>query len=98
MAGQGPIGAAGLKNIGGGSAEYWGYIGEKSLWGQGLGKQILAAIEAKAGAFGIDRLYLNVTHENLRAIALYKRAGFVEIGPFGAYQPDPLSLFLEKKI
>ena len=81
LAGAGPIGAAGLKNIAGGSAEYWGYIGEKSAWGQGLGKQMLAAIEAKAAAIGIDHLYLNVTRENLRAIALYERAGYVTDNP-----------------
>lgn len=32
-----PIGVCGLKNITGSDAEYWGYIGVKSLWGKGLG-------------------------------------------------------------
>lgn len=32
-----PIGACGLKHITAHDAEYWGYIGEKSLWGKGLG-------------------------------------------------------------
>ena len=81
LAGEGPIGAAGLKNIAGGSAEYWGYLGEKSAWGQGLGKQMLAAIEVEAAAMGIYQLYLNVTHDNLRAICLYERAGYVTDDP-----------------
>jgi putative acetyltransferase len=32
------------------------------------------------------------------ALSLYRSAGFVEIGPFGAYGPDPLSIFMEKEI
>ena len=32
------------------------------------------------------------------ALALYRSAGFVEIGPFGKYGPDPLSLFMEKPL
>jgi putative acetyltransferase len=32
------------------------------------------------------------------AIALYRKFGYVERGPFGAYQPDPLSLFMEKRL
>lgn len=32
-----PIGVCGLKQITSHDAEYWGYIGEKSLWGQGIG-------------------------------------------------------------
>ncbi|GGF56767.1 hypothetical protein GCM10011332_07780 [Terasakiella brassicae] len=31
-------------------------------------------------------------------IGLYRNAGFVEIGPFGEYQLDPLSLFMEKEL
>ncbi|HHQ5461068.1 TPA: GNAT family N-acetyltransferase, partial [Aeromonas hydrophila] len=31
-----PIGVIGLKNIDNVSAEYFGYIGEKNLWGKGL--------------------------------------------------------------
>ena len=38
----------GLKNVRGQLAEYWGYIGERSLWGQGLGKHLMLAIEAQA--------------------------------------------------
>ena len=32
-----PIGACGLKYVTQNNAEYWGYIGEKALWGKGLG-------------------------------------------------------------
>ena len=32
------------------------------------------------------------------ALALYKRYGFVECGPFGGYEVDPLSLFMKKAL
>jgi putative acetyltransferase len=35
-------------------------------------------------------------HEPARL--LYKKFGFVECGPFGDYQPDPLSTFMTKVI
>lgn len=76
-----PIGADGLKRIDGNRAEYWGYIGDKDAWGQGLGKLMLAAIEAKAVAMGISRLYLRVASDNVRAVSLYARAGYTADDP-----------------
>ena len=32
------------------------------------------------------------------AIGLYRAYGFTDIPPFGAYKPDPLSLFMEKRL
>jgi putative acetyltransferase len=29
---------------------------------------------------------------------LYRSHGYREIGPFGSYGPDPLSLFMEKRL
>lgn len=48
--------------------------------GQGLGRRLLAAIEADARERGIHRLGLGVLASNERAIALYERAGFVREG------------------
>lgn len=76
LLGKGLIGAAGLKNIEGASAEYWGYIGEKEYWGRGLGRQMLAAIEDQARALEIDRLRLIVAKENRRAVTLYRHSGY----------------------
>lgn len=80
LPGFGPIGAAGLKHIDRNRAEYWGYIGEKTQWGLGLGKQMLSAIEERARALGIEQLYLNVAPDNFRAVSLYRRAGYVAGG------------------
>ena len=83
LVGEGPIGAAGLKNPRGDSIEYWGYIGDKRYWGKNLGKQILELLQAKARQRGFRELYLNVSRMNLRAISLYQKFGFV-VDPLGS--------------
>jgi RimJ/RimL family protein N-acetyltransferase len=80
LEGDGPIGAAGIKNISSGTGEYWGYIGEKQHWGQGLGRSILGLVEAEAAALGINELDLRVAPYNLRAISLYEKCGYVACG------------------
>jgi RimJ/RimL family protein N-acetyltransferase len=75
-----PIGAAGLKNVAGSSAEYWGYIGEKPLWGRGLGGEMLAAVEAEARKLGLAELVLQVAANNVRAIRTYEKLRFQVAG------------------
>ena len=75
-----PIGACGLKSIQGSKAEYWGYIGEKSYWGKGLGSSMLKGVEQKAKELNLDELYLTVLVENNRAIGLYRKNGYLETG------------------
>ncbi|MFV3014236.1 GNAT family N-acetyltransferase [Pseudomonas sp. KHB2.9] len=70
------IGAAGLKNIEGGVGEYWGYIGEKDLWGKGLGQLIIAQVFVYARSIGVTSVFLKVSPDNIRAIKLYERIGF----------------------
>jgi RimJ/RimL family protein N-acetyltransferase len=76
----GPVGAAGIKRIVGARGEYWGYLGDKRLWGRGLGRHLIAAVEDKARGLGLAQLYLNVAEDNVRAIALYRCVGYAEIG------------------
>lgn len=76
LAGVGLIGAAGLKNQQASAAEYWGYIGERSFWGKGLGYKLISAIEGKARQLQLSDLYLKVSATNTRAIRLYAKVGF----------------------
>jgi putative acetyltransferase len=64
--------------------------------GRGAGRAILAAILDAARAEGFVRLRLETGSRDASAAArsLYARAGFVETGPFGAYRPDPESVFM----
>lgn len=71
------IGAVGIKNINHEKGEYWGYIGEKNYWGQGLGREIMQKIISEARLLGLKKLYLHVNANNQRAINLYKKEGFV---------------------
>jgi len=69
-------GACGFKNVKNGSAEYWGYIGEKIFWNLGFGKEMLKQVQKKAVAQGIIELYLKVANENSKAMRFYLSAGF----------------------
>jgi putative acetyltransferase len=66
--------------------------------GLGIGQVLLDRIEQQAGTLGLGMLRLETGVRQPEAIALYRKNGFGEIGPFGDYQPDPLSLFLEKRL
>ncbi len=66
--------------------------------GEGLGRAILARLESEAGRAGLRVMRLETGIHQAEAIALYRSAGYVDCGPFGEYRPDPLSLFLEKRL
>ena len=66
--------------------------------GEGLGRAILARIESEAQRAGLRLMRLETGNRQTEALALYRSAGYVDCGPFGEYQPDPLSRFMEKKL
>lgn len=76
----------------------------KRMWtapdarGRGVAAQVLAALEAAARGHGVRVLRLETGVASHAALALYARAGFTAIEPFEGYDPDPLSVFLEKRI
>jgi len=57
-----------------------------------------AALEHAKARDGVILVQLTVTQGNDSAQALYERCGFVRRGPFGDYQADPLSVFMEKRL
>ncbi|WP_374438767.1 GNAT family N-acetyltransferase [Inhella sp.] len=69
-----------------------------ALRGQGLGRLILQTLEQHARQQGARRLLLETGCRQPEALGLYERAGFVRIGPFGAYAEDPLSVFMMKEL
>ena len=66
--------------------------------GQGTGGRLLAEIVRRATQAGFGSLKLETGISQPEAIGLYERDGFVYRKPFGHYQPDPLSLFMEKPL
>ena len=66
--------------------------------GCGLGRQLVVALENAARCQEITRLSLETGIRQPEAIGLYRSAGYRECQPFGEYKPDPLSLFMSKRI
>lgn len=66
--------------------------------GRGVGRALLRAIEETAWGEGVERLRLETGTANHEAIALYRRCGYRERGPFGNYSADPFSVFMEKEL
>jgi putative acetyltransferase len=52
---------------------------------QGIGRALLTRLEAEARALGLARLVLETGTRQTEALALYRRAGFSEISPYGEY-------------
>lgn len=71
--------------------------------GKGIGAQLLDRAEVYSLAAGLPRLSLHVWVDNVRAIKLYKRHGFVEMG-IAELAPSPRlphrggSLLMQKKL
>ena len=71
---------------------------DASVRGQGVGRKLLEAIEARARFEGLNVLRLETGIHNREAVALYFRHGYERRAAFGAYGPDPLSIFMEKRL
>ncbi len=66
--------------------------------GQGIGRQVVIAIEQAAAAQGLGDMLLETGVKSVEAIGLYHRLGYTERGPFGSHRLDPLSIFMEKQL
>jgi len=80
-------------------------LGEiKQIWtasdcrGAGVGKRLLAHLEAEGRKVGLTRLALETGTRNTEALSLYRRSGFTDCPPFASYGLDPLSVFLAKDL
>lgn len=92
------VGCCALVDAGDGTAEIKRMFVDPQARGLKVGKLLLEALEARAGAIGCSSIRLETGIYQPEAIGLYKAAGYVEREPFGSYQPDPLSLFMEKPV
>jgi RimJ/RimL family protein N-acetyltransferase len=63
------------------SAEVGIMIGDKSVWSQGYGTEVMALLLRHGfETLNLNRIYLRVYSENKRAIRTYEKAGFVHEG------------------
>jgi putative acetyltransferase len=65
---------------------------------EGVGRQLLAHLEAAAASAGRTLVRLETSIAQPEAIALYEHAGFQRIDAFPPYAPDPRSVFMEKPV
>ena len=99
-------GCGAVRLLEGGDAEIKRMFARPELRGRGVGRAVLAALEAEARRLGATRLVLETGVRQREAIALYRSAGFTEIPPYGAYREaseagyvgSGLSLFLAKPL
>ena len=77
-----PIGCGGLKFHADGPTEIKRMWVAKSARGLGVGRRLLAELEAHAAARGATAVQLETNRALVEAIRLYKSAGFVEIEPY----------------
>lgn len=71
---------------------------EEAAGGRGIARQILEALIAEAGGAGVEMLLLETGIANHAALALYEKTGFKRRGPFADYGPDPVSVFMERRL
>lgn len=99
-----PVGCAALQRHGGGFFELKSMHVLSDIRGQGYGAELLTFCEVFAKGLGASRMALETGSALCRddafnaARTLYERHGFSECEPFGAYQPDPYSVFMAKRL
>lgn len=64
--------------------------------GKGLSFKIMQALETELQSRGINLFRLETGVKQPEALGLYRKLGYHDRGPFGAYQLDPYSVFMEK--
>lgn len=81
-----------------GQAEMKRVFVDPAARGKGVAHAIMEVLEREAAKLGVTMMQLETGIKQPEAIALYRKFGYVERGPFGSYKPDPLSLFMEKRL
>ena len=66
--------------------------------GKGIGRAVLARLEAAAKQLGVRRLVLETGIYQHEALSLYRRAGFTQVDCWGEYASSPTSICLEKQL
>jgi len=66
--------------------------------GKGVGRAVLAGLEAAAKELGVRRLVLETGIYQDAALSLYRRAGFTQVDCWGEYASSPTSICMEKQL
>jgi putative acetyltransferase len=85
-----------VRRLSGTTAEIKRMYVDPAARGRGVGRKVLAALEAWAVDAGMSRLVLEAGDRQEAAIRLYERAGFEPVPCFGEYAEATLSRCYEK--
>lgn len=96
--GDAVLGCGGYAVDGAGAAELKRIFVVPAARGLGVGWALLDTLETEAGREGVRLMRLETGVKSAEAIGLYRRFGYRETGPFGAYGPDPSSVFMGKAL
>ena len=66
--------------------------------GRGLSVKIMHHLETALRERGINVFRLETGVKQPEALGLYRKLGYLDRDPFGAYKPDPFSVFMEKQV
>ena len=99
-AGGEAVGMGALKLHPGGFGEVKRMYTDPAVRGTGIGRRLIAAIEAEANARGLAELKLETggTPPFADTWAIYERCGFVRCGVFADYPDTDFNVFYEKKL
>ena len=65
---------------------------------RGVGAAVIGFLEQHAADHGFMTIRLETGIRQLDALSFYEGMGYARRAPFGAYRPDPLSIFMEKML
>jgi putative acetyltransferase len=97
-AGDRAIGCGAIRLIDPTTAEVKRMYVERDHRGSGVGRAVLAGLEAAARHLRVERLVLETGVHQEAAISLYRRTGFTQIDCWGEYASAPTSVCFEKNL
>lgn len=97
-AGDRAIGCGAIRRLDSDTAEIKRMYVEPDMRGRGVGRVVLAALEAEARRLGVSRIVLETGERQSEALTLYLAAGFSRIPAFGEYVASPLSVCMAKDL
>ncbi|MEV4412597.1 GNAT family N-acetyltransferase [Catellatospora sp. NPDC049609] len=93
-----PVGCGAIVPYGPGVGEIRRLFVQPAHRRAGVARRILAALERRATAQGLDSIILETGVNQPEAIALYESAGYDRTEPYGRYIGNPYSVCFTRKI
>ncbi|KAA0575317.1 GNAT family N-acetyltransferase [Azospirillum sp. Sh1] len=93
-----PVGCAALRVDPAGYGEVKRMYVDAAARGHRIGDRLLARLEEQARDEGLTALLLESGIHQHEALALYRKAGFTDRGPYACYADNGVSVFMEKPL